>query len=341
MAALKTTPPRLIRLASDLEIPQLGYGAMGLSQSYGVAKDPESKETLRHAIEIGCQLWNTATIYGQDQHNEKLIGEILRESDNRDKVTLVTKWGLKLNDGKLQPDGSAAFARHCIDQSIWNLGSPPDIWLLHRIDQTVAIEESVQAMEDARRAGKCRFIGLSAMSASTLRRAAKAGKIDFVEMEFSPFETAIEDNGVLDACKELGVKILAYSPLGKGALTGKFKSFEDFEKEGDMRSTGLFPRFNRDAWEHNVKLVNALEELAKEKQCSPGQLALAWDMQVHGDLIIPIPGTKSIKYLDENWASQNVQLNAEALAKIRSILRENPVHGEQYSEAMNHLLDHE
>ncbi|GAA5985266.1 hypothetical protein JCM10908_002593 [Rhodotorula pacifica] len=330
---------RQVRLADDLTVPQLGYGAMGLSQSYGVAKEEESKETLRHAIQIGCIFWNTATIYGQEQHNEKLLGEILREGDNRNKVTVTTKWGLKNIDGQLVPDGSPEFARHCIDQSIKNLGSAPDIWLLHRIDAKVPVEESVKAMEEARQAGKCRFIGLSAMSAATLRRAAKVAKIDFVEMEFSPFETLIEDNGVLDACKELGVRILAYSPLGKGALTGRFRSADDFKGEGDMRSTGLFPRYTEDVWEHNFKLVQALEALAKEKGCTSGQLALAWDMQVHGDTIIPIPGTKSIKYLDENWASQDVNLSQEDFDRIRRILKENPVKGAQYSEALNHLSD--
>lgn len=138
----------------------------------------------------GCTFWNTATIYGPEQHNEKLIGQVLREGDNRSKVFITTKWGLEFEDGKLVANGSPAFAEHCLEQSLQNLGSYPDAWLLHRVDKKTPIEESVAAMEAARKAGKCQFIGLSAMSASTLRRATKVATIDFVEMDFSPFETS-------------------------------------------------------------------------------------------------------------------------------------------------------
>ncbi|GAA6008287.1 hypothetical protein JCM10207_000073 [Rhodosporidiobolus poonsookiae] len=331
--------PQTLKIDDSLTIPLPGYGAMGLSQSYGVADDEESKKVLRHAIEIGCTFWNTATIYGQDQHNEKLLGTVLREGDNRSKVTLVTKWGLKYEDGTMVTDGSPEFAKHCLEQSIANLGSAPDVWLLHRIDKAVPVEVSVQAMEDARKAGKCKYIGLSAMSANTLRKAAKVAKIDFVEMEFSPFETGIEANGVVDACKELGVRILSYSPVGKGALTGRFRKFEDFNKEGDGRGAGAFPRFDRENFEHNMKLVEAIEKLAEQKGCTPAQLALAWGMAVHGDLIIPIPGTKNIKYLDENFASRNVELSQDEIDSVRQIMEANPVKGAQYAEKFMRLMD--
>ncbi|GAA5863605.1 hypothetical protein JCM8547_003663 [Rhodosporidiobolus lusitaniae] len=330
---------RTIKIDDSLTVPVPGYGGMGLSQSYGPANDEESKKVLQHAIDIGCTFWNTATIYGKDQHNEKLLGEVLRQGDNRSKVTLTTKWGLKLVDGGMETDGSAEFASHCLEQSKANLGSYPDIWLLHRIDKKVPVEVGVQAMQKAREEGKVKYIGLSAMSASTLRRAAKVAKIDFVEMEFSPFETGIEANGVIDACKELGVKILSYSPLGKGFLTGRFRKFEDVSGEGDGRGSGMFPRFSKELFDYNFKLVQAIEGLAEKKGCKPGQLALAWGLQVHPGLIIPIPGTKSIKYLDENWAAGDIILTDEELAEVRRIIEENPIKGDQYSEKLQAMLD--
>ncbi|GAA6041816.1 hypothetical protein JCM8097_007175 [Rhodosporidiobolus ruineniae] len=333
---------RTIRNDDSLTVPVPGYGAMGLSQGYGEANDDQSKEVLREAIKIGCTFWNTATIYGADSHNEKLIGEVLREGNNREKVVLTTKWGVKRDEtGTLYTDGSAAFARECLDNSIKNLGSAPDIWLLHRIDKNTPVEEGVQAMEDARKEGKCKYIGLSAMSAKTLRRACKVAKIDFVEMEFSPFETGIETDGVIDACKELGVKVLAYSPLGKGFLTGRFRSFEDFTGKGDMRGIGALPRYDRENFENNIKLTQAIESLAAKKGCTPGQLALAWGMQVHPDLIIPIPGTKSIKYLEENFAARDVELSQDDIAAVRKAIEENPIVGDQYAGSFAKLMDDE
>ncbi|KPV75783.1 uncharacterized protein RHOBADRAFT_43207 [Rhodotorula graminis WP1] len=328
-----------IRIDDSLTLPPIGFGCMGFSQSYGVAKDDESKEVLRRAIDLGCTLLNTARIYGKDQHNEKLIGEVLRESDTRSKVVVVTKWGLKATDTGMETDGSADFCRQCIDDSIENLGSAPDVYLLHRIDKETPIEVSVKAMEEARKAGKCKYIGLSAMSAKTLRRAADVAKIDFVEVEWSPFETTIESNGVIEACQELGVKILAYSPLGKGFLTGRFRSFDDISKDGDMRGAGAFPRFTKELFDHNFKLVEAFEKIAATKGCTPGQLALAWDCQVYPGLVIPIPGTKSTKYLEENWAARDVKLSDGELKEIRKVMEENPVKGDQYNEQLQKLLD--
>ncbi|GAA5917731.1 hypothetical protein JCM6882_009366 [Rhodosporidiobolus microsporus] len=331
--------PHTAKIDDSLTVPLPGFGAMGFSHGYGHADDEESKKVLRKAIEIGCTFWNTATIYGPDQHNEKLLGSVLKEGDNLDKVTIATKWGIKMVDGQMAMDGSAAYARECLENSIKNLGRV-DIWLLHRVDKNTPIEESVQAMEDARKEGKVKYIGLSAMSAATLRRAAKVAKIDFVEMEFSPFETRYETDGVIDACKELGVKLLAYSPLGKGLLTGRFRKFEDVQKDGDLRAVGIFPRFNQDVWEHNFKLVEALEKLAEKKGCTSGQLALAWGMQSHGPgFIIPIPGTKSVKYLEENFASRDITLTEDEMASIRKIIEENPIKGEQYAPFLAHFED--
>ncbi|KAL8283308.1 hypothetical protein RQP46_005718 [Phenoliferia psychrophenolica] len=331
--------PRTVQISPELTVPTPGYGAMGLSQSYGPADREASKDVLRHAIKIGCTFWNTATVYGVDSHNEKLIGEVLREGDNRSKVIITTKWGLRRVGTDSEVVGTAAFAKECIDKSIVNLGSAPDIWLLHRIDKNTPVEESVKAMQEAREAGKCKFIGLSSMSAKTLRRAATVAKIDFVEMEVSPWHVVDETNGVFDACRELGVKVISYSPLGRGFLTGRFRKFEDVTKEGDSRSSGAFPRFDKENFDRNFKIVEAFESLAATKGCTPGQLCLAWATSVHGDLIIPIPGTKSIKYLDENFASREVSLSVADHAAIRKIIQENAPIGDQYSGIYAKMMD--
>ena len=187
-----------------------------LLHQFGDANDEESKAVLRKSIELGCSLWDTADMYGFANsfgHNEKLLGEVLAEGNIREKVFLVTKWGF---DETFQLNGSPEYARKAIDASIARLGTTPDAWIVHRIPKDVPIKDLVEVMEEVRKAGKVRFIGIGECSARTLREAAKYGKIDFIESEYSPFCLDIEDRGVLDACKELDVKILAFSPLGKG-----------------------------------------------------------------------------------------------------------------------------
>ncbi|GAA5861250.1 hypothetical protein JCM8547_008533 [Rhodosporidiobolus lusitaniae] len=323
-----------VKIDDTLTVPSPGLGCMGLSQLYGKADDEQSKEVLSKAIDLGMCFWNTASIYGQG-HNERLLGSVLAEGNNRDKVWVVTKWGISPDRGL---DGSPAFAKKCLEDSLNFLGGPPTAWLLHRIDPNTPVEESVKAMEEARQAGKTRFIGLSGMSEATLRRAAKVAKIDFIETEFSPTETSIETNGLLSACKELGVKILAYSPLGSGFVTGAYRSHSDFMKDGDARGTGFFPRLSKENFENNFKFVEAWEKVASSKGCTPAQLALAWVSQVYGDLIIPIPGTKSIKRLEENWAARNVQLDEEDFKAIRKVIEDYPLVGDQLApEQQQHL----
>ncbi|GAA6042856.1 hypothetical protein JCM8097_007192 [Rhodosporidiobolus ruineniae] len=328
--------PRFVKIDNSLTVASPGYGAMGLAFGYGPTDDAQSKDVLRKAIEMGCTFWNTARMYGP---NEKLLGEVLREGNNREKVVLTTKWGIKFGAQGMEVDGSPAFARECLEQSTADLGSSPDIFLLHRIDKATPVEESMQAMDNLRREGKVKYIGLSAMSATSLRRAAKVAQVDFVEMEFSPFETSIETNGVLDACKELNVKVIAYSPLGGGFLTGRFRDFQSVTGPGDVRSSGRFPRFNEDVWQHNFRLVEALEQIAARKGITAGQLSLAWVMQVHGDLIIPIPGTKSLKYLEQNFAAGDITPTSEEMAAVRQAIDENPLKGDKYSEEMKAFVD--
>ncbi|KAI5480326.1 hypothetical protein MNV49_001285 [Pseudohyphozyma bogoriensis] len=292
-----------------------GFGAMGLSQSYGVADIEESKKTLKKAIEIGSTLWNTADVYGAGE-NEKLIGAVLKETGDRDKVFVVTKYGITPNG----PDGSPEYAAKAIDASIERLGFAPDAWALHRIDRKIPIEKIVEGLVAAQKAGKTKFIGLSEVTADELRKAHAIHKIDFIEIEYSPWTLTNEKNGVLAAAKELGVVVLAYSPLGRGFLTGRYKKFEDFANEGDSR-TG-FPRHQKEVWEHNYKLVHLLEEFAAKKGATASQVALAW-LIAQGDNIVPIPGTKSEKYLVENFNARDIELSDAELKELREIIDNN------------------
>ncbi|GAA5914905.1 aldo/keto reductase [Sporobolomyces salmoneus] len=317
--------------------PRPGFGAMGLSAFYGpTGTDEDAKKVLRKAIEIGCTFWNTADMYG-DGHNEKIIGEVLREGDNRSKVFLVTKFG---NKGSMSSgytvDGSPAYAREALEASISRLGGLyPDAWIAHRIDKNTPIEETVGAMEALRKEGKCKYIGLSECSAETLRKAAKVAKISFVEVEYSPWTVVMEQNGVLDACKELGITVLAYSPLGRGFLTGRYKKLDDFAQD-DFRK--FMPRFQAENWEKNYKIVDEFEKLASKKGCTPGQLSLAW-LMAQGPNIVPIPGTKSEKYLIENFESSKISLNESELRDVRKVIMENQPEGGRYPEAFSGSLD--
>ncbi|BGP30399.1 hypothetical protein JCM10296v2_002153 [Rhodotorula toruloides] len=272
--------------------------------------------------------------------------------DNRAKVIVTTKWGVRWENGAMVVDGSPEYARQCIDQSIENLGSVPDMWLLHRIDKKIPVEESVKAMEEARQAGKCKYIGLSAMSANTLRRAAKVAKIDFVEVEFSPFETSIRNSGGdrrLQGARRQDLRVLASR-----------SRFEDVQKDGDVRGAGAFPRLSKEVWDHNFKLVEAFEKLAEKKGCKPSQLVLAWIVTVHGDLIIPIPGVRvlfptssqiRLTLIFDASADQIHQIpRGELRLKRRrpltggdgrdpSSIKENPIKGAQYNEKNLAMLD--
>ncbi|GAA5955779.1 hypothetical protein JCM8115_006850 [Rhodotorula mucilaginosa] len=330
--------PKTTRLADGTELPLPGFGAMGMSFAYGTPNDEESKATLRKAIEIGCTVWDTATMYGRG-HNEKIIGDVLREGENRKKVFLIDKFGNRWDDEKksFYVDGSPEYAIEALDQSIKDLGGLyPDAYLLHRIDKQTPIEQTVRALDALRKEGKTKYIGLSECSAETLRRAAKEAKIDFVEVEYSPWELVMERNGVLDTCKELGIKVLAYSPLGRGFLTGRFKSHEDFKNDGDARAN--WPRLTEENFAKNFRIVEEFERLAAKKGCKPSQLALAW-LMAQGDHIIPIPGTKSEKYLVENFAARDGDLSADEVAEIRKVVEENAPVGDRYPAAHMKSLD--
>ncbi|KAK4049844.1 hypothetical protein OIV83_003900 [Microbotryomycetes sp. JL201] len=317
----------------DKSYPRPGYGAMGLSAFYGTTDREEAKKTLRKAIDLGVSIWNTADMYGKGE-NEKLIGEVLANKEDRDKIFLISKWGNKWGEGIefFKVDGSPEYFKKAIDASIERLGFTPDAYLLHRIDKDVPVEESVQAMEAARSAGKTKYIGLSECSADTLKRANKVAKIDFIEIEYSPWTLDFEQNGVLQLARELGIIVLAYSPLG--FLTGKVKP-SDLEK-GDFRNA--LPRVQQDVLEHNMKIVAELEKIAKEKGCETSQLVLAW-LMAQGDNIVPIPGTTSAKRLEENFASREVKLSSDDEKRIRKVIEDNRPKGTRYTEAGMKFLD--
>ncbi|KPV72218.1 uncharacterized protein RHOBADRAFT_56035 [Rhodotorula graminis WP1] len=330
---------KTVQLDASTAVPVPGFGAMGMSAFYGEHDDDTSKQTLRKAIEIGCTVIDSAFVYGMG-HNERLIGDVLREGDNRKKVFLISKFGIEINDkGELETDGSPENVIRSIDRCIENLGGLyPDAYLQHRVDKKTPIEETVRALDAVRKEGKTKYIGLSECSADTLRRAAKVAKIDFVEVEYSPWELTMEKNGIIDACKELGVKILAYSPLGRGFLTGRYKSPEDFATADGSDFRANLPRFAKENWERNYRIVQEFERVAAKKGCTPAQLALSWLIH-QGDNIIPIPGTKSSKYLVENFAATSVDLSPDELAEVRKVIEDNQPVGTRYAESQMASLE--
>jgi len=313
---------------ADITVPCPGFGAMGLSAFYGSTNEAESINTLKHAIEIGCTFIDTANIYGCG-HNEELIGSVVKETGCRNKVFIATKFGSAQFDAKTRnflggPRGDATYVKQMLTDSINRLGFTPDLYYQHRVDPDTSIEETVKAMDEERKAGRCKYIGLSECSAETLRKACKVAKIDALQVEYSLWTTDIERNGIKDAAKELGVAIIAYSPLGRGFLAGRFEKPEDIE-EGDYRKNN--PRFVKEAFEANMKIVDELKKLANAKKCTPGQLCLAWCISQG---TIPIPGTKSIRYLDENWASKDVSLSKDEIAEVRKLVDKVGTVGERY-----------
>lgn len=301
---------------------------MGMSEFYGATNEEENLRVLQKAIDIGCTFWDTADQYGIGK-NEELLGKTLKSQ--RDKVFLCTKFGIvREPDGGRRICGTPEYVKQACDASLKRLGvSQIDLYYQHRVDPNVPIEDTVKAMKELQSEGKIRFIGLSECSAETLKRAAKIVHIDAVQVEYSPWTLDIETNGLLAACRELGTVIVAYSPLGRGMLTGRYKSPDDFE-EGDFRK--INPRFQGENFKKNLKLVEVLQGVAAKKGCTSSQLVLAWVI-AQGDNFIPIPGTKNEKYLLENVGCATVHLTTEDLAEIRKSIEAIEVVGTRYPEA--------
>jgi aryl-alcohol dehydrogenase-like predicted oxidoreductase len=308
-------------------VSALGLGCMGMSFAYGPADETESLLVLRRYLELGGNFLDTAEIYGP-YTNEELLGRFLHEVP-RDSVVVATKFGFRINpDGTRGLDSSPENVRRVCDASLKRLGIETiDLYYQHRVDPKVPIEETVGAMAGLVSAGKVRTLGLSEAGPETLRRAAKVHPIAALQSEYSLWTRDVETNGVLATCRELGITFVPYSPLGRGFLTGAIQKLEDLDPT-DWRRTN--PRFGEKALQANLRLVETVKELAGKKGCTPAQLALAWVLAQGKDLV-PIPGTKRVRYLEENMGALNVKLTANDLKEIKARIAQIEVLGERYA----------
>ena len=308
---------------------ELGLGCMGMSEFYGARNDEESLQVLHRAYELGVTFWDTSDMYGP-HHNEELIGKALKGI--RDKITLATKFGIvrdPVNPLVRGINGKPDYVKRACEASLKRLQIETiDLYYLHRVDPETPIEETVGAMKELAHQGKIRAIGLSEVSVATLKKAHATHPLTAVQTEYSLWTRDPEDE-MFPACKELGIGFVAYSPLGRGFLTGQIKSVNDFAPNDFRR---MSPRFQGDNFDKNLELVKKIEALAAEKRCTPSQLALAWVM-AQGEFIFPIPGTKRVKYLEENVGALNVSLSKEDLAAIESVFPKGAAAGQRYPEA--------
>ncbi len=308
----------------------IGLGCMGMSFAYGPAMDEGDAVNLLHqAIDLGIDHFDTAEMYGFG-HNERLLGSAFH--DRRDKVFIATKFGPLMDPktlARLGVDGSEENAVRALEQSLRHLRTDHiDLWYLHRRDFKRPIEETVGAMAKAVKAGKVKAIGLSEVGADTLRKAAAVHPIAAVQSEFSIFSRFVEDDGILAACKELGTTLVAYSPLGRGMLTGTFS--KDWKPDGPDFRAAMAPRFQGEAFANNLALVEEIGRVASEANATPGQVALAWVLQ-RADNIVAIPGTTKLANLKSNLASADVKLTPAAIAKLDALAAK--VKGERYDES--------
>ncbi|MBV9368828.1 MAG: aldo/keto reductase [Frankiales bacterium] len=313
-------------LGSDLSVSALGLGCMGMSEFYGTADEAEAIDVIHRALDLGCTCLDTADMYGPFT-NEKLVGRAI--AGRRDEVVLATKFGNERRpDGsRVGVNGSPEYVRSACDASLQRLGVDViDLYYQHRVDTTVPIEDTVGAMAELVAAGKVRHLGMSEAAPETLRRAATVHRITALQTEYSLWTRDPEENGVLATCRELGIGFVAYSPLGRGFLTGQITSPDDLE-EGDFRRHN--PRFQGENFKRNLDLVDKVREIAAEKECTPGQLALAW-LLARGDDVVPIPGTKRVRYLEENFGALDVKLTEDDLRRIDAVAPVGAAAGDRY-----------
>ncbi len=310
---------------SELEVSVLGLGCMGMSEYYGIRKDAESIRTLHRAAELGVNFWDTADTYGAGA-NEKLIGKAFK--GRRSEIVLATKFGSVRGKGGsfLGINGRPEYVKSACEASLKRLGTDYiDLYYQHRVDPNVPIEETVGAMSELVKEGKVRYLGLSEASINQIKRAHDIHPITALQTEYSLWSREAEDD-LFSLCQELEIEFVAYSPLGRGFLTGQIKHFEDLAEDDARR---YLPRFNGENFQRNVDLVKHIESLAHQKGVTPSQLALAWIM---AQGVTPIPGTKRVEYLEENVYSSEIELTPAEIARIEEVSPKGIAAGDRHRE---------